>query len=79
MTQISRNDSKLSKEILYDQKKLSNNSTKDFYLCSVLTNGKKSLLLLLMGTLLNEYSKSPNVNFCDLYTFVPIDVESLMF
>ena len=32
-----------------------------------------------METLLNEYSKSPNVNFRDWYTFVPIDVESLMF
>ena len=39
----------------------------------------KILTIVVNGTLLNEYFKSPNVNFCDRYTFVPIDVESLIF
>lgn len=39
----------------------------------------KILTIVVNGTLLNEYFKSPNVNFRDRYTFVPIDVESLIF
>ena len=39
----------------------------------------KILSIVVNGTLLNEYFESPNVNFRDRYTFVPIDVESLIF
>ena len=39
----------------------------------------KILTIVVNGTLLNEYFKSPNVNFRDRYTFVPVDVESLIF
>lgn len=39
----------------------------------------KILTIVVNGTLLNEYFKSPNVNFRDRYAFVPIDVESLIF
>lgn len=39
----------------------------------------KILTIVINGTLLNEYFKSPNVNFRDRYTFVLIDVESLIY
>ena len=47
------------------------------YVLSYLT--AKILTIVVNGTLLNEYFKSPNVNFRDRYSFVPIDVESLIF
>lgn len=39
----------------------------------------KILTIVINGKLLNEYFKSPNVNFRDRYTFVLIDVESLIY
>lgn len=39
----------------------------------------KILTIVINGNLLNEYFKSPNVNFRDRYTFVLIDVESLIY
>ena len=39
----------------------------------------KILTIVINGKLLNEYFKSLNVNFRDRYTFVLIDVESLIY
>lgn len=39
----------------------------------------KILTIVINGKLLNEYFKSSNVNFRDRYTFVLIDVESLIY
>ena len=78
MKQISRNDSKLSKEINWMIRRKTITVLRVFT-CVLSYLTAKILSIVVNGTLLNEYFKSPTVNFRDRYTFVPIDVESLIF